>query len=96
MSEEETAGSGQDIGGSPAEAARVHVTEMWHRRSIVAVAVTAVLFVGGAFIGLPKAVVVFGAVAVTAAAFWMMVTTMQVFIARADATTEEEDPEDDA
>lgn len=94
MNEEEKPVGKRPLEDGASKAPHVQKAEIWHRRSIIAVAVIAVAFVGGAFIGLPKPMVVVGAVAVTAAAFWLMVTTMQVFIARGDASQEEDGDED--
>lgn len=73
---------------SPAEKA-----EKWHRRSIVAVSVSAVLFVATTFVEVPSPLQILLVLLVTGSAFWLMITTMWLFTVRSEIGLDEDSDE---
>lgn len=71
------------MGVSPVEKA-----ELWHRRSVVAVAISALVFVSTTFFSVPPPIQIVLIFAVTGSAFWLMITTMWLFTVRSEVTPE--------
>lgn len=69
---------------------RVAAAKVWHRRSIVAVAIATALFLILSYTAVSQGLKIAATVLLFLSAFWLMQATMAVFIAKSEVSAREE------